>query len=263
MEITSAQILMMKTGGLYRVNIENVQHVKVLPYLSVVQSVEGSYDIALGNGETMQTGTGGFFIAPSDVQQTIVHHVDKESGRMTCRWVFLDARINTAYRPEALYQFPIVLCDERKEEMNALFDRLFMTDDIWERYSIGYRLLGLLIASASPVKALPNRGVEQAVAYITGHYTEQITVKQLAEIASMSESNFFAVFKRCMGNSPLAYVNHYRLSIAADRLTETEDTVSEISYAVGISDPLYFNRLFKKTYGTSPKKYRSVYRTKK
>ena len=260
LEIAMAQILMMKKGGFYRVSNENVKHVKVLPYLSVVQSVEGSYDIALGNGKSERTGEGGFFIAPSDVQQTIVHHVNPESGKMTCRWLFIDARINTVYKPESLYQFPMVISDERRGELNALFDRLFATNDLWDNYSACYELLGALVRMATPVRAVPNAGVQNAVTYITEHYAESITVKRLAEIANMSESNFFAVFRRYMGNSPLAYINHYRLSIAADRLAETSDTVNEISYSVGIGDPLYFNKLFKKTYGMSPRRYRSMYR---
>ena len=67
LEIKSIQIEYLKKSGFYQVMNEGVKHVKVLPYLSIVQSVEGSYDIALGNGKVLQTGEGGFFVAPSDV----------------------------------------------------------------------------------------------------------------------------------------------------------------------------------------------------
>ena len=40
-----------------------VQHQKILPYLSIVQSVKGSYVIKLGNRNTEHTESGGFFIA--------------------------------------------------------------------------------------------------------------------------------------------------------------------------------------------------------
>ena len=64
LEITSVQIKFLKKGGFYAVKNENIKHKKVLPYLSIVQSMEGSYDIALGNEKAFQTGDGGFFIAP-------------------------------------------------------------------------------------------------------------------------------------------------------------------------------------------------------
>ncbi len=262
MEITNAQVKFFKKGGFYSVSNENVKHVKVLPYLSIVQSVEGSYDITLGNGEQKQTTDSGFFIAPAGVQQTIVHHVNKKSGKMTCRWVFIDIEVNKAFSLDSLYQFPVVVNDERKKELNMLFDRIFATNDIWENYSDCYKLLGYLIQMATPIKNEPHQGVQNAVAYITEHYAGPISVTTLANISNMSESNFYAVFKKHIGASPIAYLNHYRLSVAADKLTQTDRTVSEISYSVGINDPLYFSKLFKRIYGMTPKGYRSVYQSK-
>ncbi len=258
MEITGAQIKIFKKGGFYSANNEGVKHIKVLPYLSIVQSVEGSYEIALGNKEAVQTENGGFFIAPSNIQQTIVHHVNEKSGKMTCRWIFIDAEVNKAFPLDSLYQFPIVVKDDRKKELNILFDRIFATSDIWQNYSDCYALLGYLLQMATPIKTEMHQGIQRAIAYITEHYTERISVKTLANISNMSESNFYAAFKKDIGNSPIAYLNHYRLSVAADNLTQTDRTVSEISYSVGINDPLYFSKLFKKIYGMTPKKYRSV-----
>lgn len=260
LEITNVNIKFFQKNGFYSVCNENVKHVKVLPYLSIVQSVEGSYDIALGNGEQEQTGDGGFFIAPAGVQQSIVHHVNKKSGKMTCRWIFIDVEANKSFPLDSLYQFPVVLNDNRKNELNILFDRIFATNDIWENYSDCYKLLGYLLQTATPKKNEPHQGIQNAIAYIAEHYTEQITVKALANISNMSESNFYAAFKKQLGASPVAYLNHYRLSVAAEKLVQTDSTVSEISYSVGINDPLYFSKLFKKTYGMTSKKYRSVYR---
>ena len=106
MEIRKAEIKYLKKDGFISDSNINVKHVKVLPWLSVVQSVEGSYDITLGTGRKEQTGDGGFFIAPSGVQQTIVHHVNSESGRMKSRWLFIDVEINNAYKLDSLYKFP-------------------------------------------------------------------------------------------------------------------------------------------------------------
>ncbi len=260
MKITSAQIRFFKKAGFYSVYNENIKHVKALPYLSIVQSVEGSYDIALGNGISQQTKDGGFFIAPSNVQQTIVHHVNPKSKKMTARWVFLGVEINKAFSLDALYQFPVVVNDDRKNELNMLFDRLFATDNVWENYSDCYKLLEYLIQMATPTQTEMHPGIQCAVAYMMEHYTERITVEALANTATMSTSNFYAAFKKNMGCSPIAYLNHYRLSIAADMLIDTDQTVSDISYFVGINDVQYFSKLFKKIHGKNPKEYRSVYK---
>lgn len=262
MEITSAQTKYLKKGGFFSVNNEGVKHVKVLPYLSIVQSVEGSYDIALGRGNTLQTGDGGFFIAPSNIHQTIVHHVNKKSGKMSARWIFIDVEINKSFSLDTLYRFPVVVNDDLKKELNTLFDRIFETDDIWQNYSDCYTLIGLLVKIATPIPNKMHIGIQTAVAYINENYRDEITVKALATLANMSEPNFYSVFKKQMGISPIAYLNNCRLSIAADRLTDTSDPISEISYSVGINDALYFSKLFKKIYGMPPKEYRFMYQNK-
>ena len=88
---------------------DGVQHIKVLPFLSVVQAVEGSYDIQLDNGTTYNTGNGGFFIAPSNAQQRIVHNTDRSSKKMIYRWIFIKIKINDIYDFDEKFRFPTIL----------------------------------------------------------------------------------------------------------------------------------------------------------
>lgn len=260
LEIKQAEIRYFKKSGFTSDSVENVRHVKVLPYLSVVQSVDGSYDITLGNGEKQQTGNGGFFIAPSEIQQTIVHHIDPKSGRMTCRWLFIDVEINKAYKLDSLYCFPVVIDDPVKKELNELFDVLFATDDLWENYSYCYKILGLLLKSSTLSKNYITPAIQNAVDYMVNNFASQIDVNKLANIANMSESNFYATFKKQFKTTPIAYLNHYRLSLAAEKIMESDRALYEICSGVGIADPLYFSKLFKRTYGMTPREYRLLHR---
>ena len=260
LEIKNAEIRFFKKDGLHSSSNEGIKHIKVLPYLSIVQSVEGSYDITIGDGKTYKTGDGGFFIAPARVRQTIVHHVNKESGKMLCRWLFIDVRINNSYTPEELYRFPTVLDENSREKMNLLLDELFGSDDFWENQASCHKILGLLFKVSEPSGARRESGIQDALDHIAKYYRSSITVSELSKISKMSESNFYAVFRRRMGCSPIAYLNYYRLSLAADLLTETDTAIGEAGYSVGISDPLYFSKLFKRVYKSSPKEYRLLYR---
>ena len=260
LEIKNAEIRLLKRGTFTFVSDQPVRHVKVLPYLSIAQAMEGSYEISLGGSKAEQTGEGGFFIAPAGIEQTIVHHPDPKSGKMRCRWLFIDVEINKAYKLDTIYRFPTVVKDDKKAEWNRLFESLFSTERIWEVHSICYKLLGHLEQMGTPVVKPLNHGMEAVTSYMREHYTENITVKKLASVANMSASNLYAAFKKQCGTSPVSYLNHYRLSIAERLLLETDDTINQISYAVGIKDALYFSKLFKKTYGVSPRDYRRSHR---
>jgi AraC-like DNA-binding protein len=104
--------------------------------------------------------------------------------------------------------------------------------------------------------------VRDAVAYITRNYSEPIRIQDLAREAHTSESNLYASFKAQLGTSPIAYLNDYRLSLAANLLEESDARIGEIADSVGIEDSLYFSRLFKRTYGTSPIEYRKMHSKK-
>ncbi|MBQ5820112.1 MAG: helix-turn-helix transcriptional regulator [Clostridia bacterium] len=257
MKITDAKIEYFKKGCLFSETWEGVKHVKTLPYLSVVQSVVGSYSIALDRAPAEDTGSGGFFIAPSGACQTIVHHLDPETRRMSCRWVFLSMDVNGGVPIDSLYRFPSVLTGESAAELNRLFDLLFSTDDLWENYACCYRMMGLLLTLAEPIEKSGSQCLQNSVSYMLRNLALPMSVSDLAVAANMSESNYYAAFRKRYGRSPMSYLNHVRLSLATDRLLQTDDAIGEIADSVGIPDSLYFSKLFKKHFGVSPREYRT------
>ena len=55
------------------------------------------------------------------------------------------------------------------------------------------------------------------------------------------------------------YLKKIRIDNAKNLLLNTENTVEDISYAVGYSDIKYFSRLFKKLTGVTPTEFRKLY----
>ena len=239
---------------------DGVRHTKVLPYLSVVQAVVGNYDIQLNKGRTYNTSDGGFFIAPSDVRQDIVHNADKERNIMVCRWVFLKIRLNNLYRIDDVFSFPEIVPGECREEMNLLFDRLFAAEDIFDEYACYYEIIRLLFRTAKEKDRKPSGYVGEALDYIKDNYRQKITVRDIAREVNLSESHLFSVFKKETGFSPITYLNNYRLSAAADLLLRDNKTIVEIADEVGICDSVYFNKLFRKNYQMAPSKYREAHK---
>ena len=248
-------------SGFNHIYNEEEKHIKVLPYLSIVQATEGSYEISLENNKLELVEEGGFFIAPAGVKQTIIHHINNATCKMSARWLFIDVSVNRSHKIDHLYKFPLVITSELKQKLNDLFNELFIAQNELKKYACCYNILDFITLNATPTSKKIAPSIQQAMTYLIEHYNTNVTIKKLAHIANMSESNFYLVFKKQYGCSPISYLNHYRLSIAANMILNDNKNISEISYSVGINDPLYFSKLFKKTFGISPRDYKQTYTT--
>lgn len=103
---------------------------------------------------------------------------------------------------------------------------------------------------------MSEKRVQIILDYLHTHYNEKITIKDLAETASISKTEVLRCFKNIIGISPINYLNSYRLQKAAYLLTTTSKTVQEIAGECGFDDNSYFSKLFKKKYNTTPHNYR-------
>jgi signal transduction histidine kinase/ligand-binding sensor domain-containing protein/DNA-binding response OmpR family regulator len=83
-----------------------------------------------------------------------------------------------------------------------------------------------------------------------------LNIDFLASELGMSRTVFFNKLKSLTGFSPVEFVREVRFERAAEYIRDTQLTVSEISYRVGIEDPRYFSRCFKQKFGTTPSEYR-------
>lgn len=93
--------------------------------------------------------------------------------------------------------------------------------------------------------------------YIKENYTEQLTVKDMAEQLNFSEYHFMRFFKKHLGVTCIEYINNYRLDIAAKKLSTTNHSIMEIALETGFNNISYFNKLFKEKFKLTPKEFRS------
>jgi len=63
-------------------------------------------------------------------------------------------------------------------------------------------------------------------------------------------------FKNGVRTAPFVYLNRYRLHIAKDLLTDTMRPVTDIAETVGFESISYFDRMFKRAFGMTPKEMR-------
>lgn len=94
--------------------------------------------------------------------------------------------------------------------------------------------------------------------YIHTHYASELSLEELARLSYYSPSHFMRFFKQHMGMSMVSYIHHYRLNVAASLLRAADHKIAEIALLTGFSNLSYFNRLFKETYGMTPRAYRQL-----
>jgi AraC-like DNA-binding protein len=101
--------------------------------------------------------------------------------------------------------------------------------------------------------------VEQLRQDLQLNLEEHFNFEEWAEQHHMSYSTFRRKWIRVVGEPPQKSLISMRINQAKLLLVETHVSISEISHRVGIQDPLYFSRTFKKMVGTSPKGYRKEF----
>jgi AraC-like DNA-binding protein len=98
-----------------------------------------------------------------------------------------------------------------------------------------------------------------AIQYIQSNIQGNFNLKDLSNKSCMSATNFYRLFKRELGMSPIAYILNQKIKYAKSLLKEKGMNISEVSYASGFDDANYFTRLFKKYEGVTPSQYQMMH----
>lgn len=143
-------------------------------------------------------------------------------------------------------------CPEHELEPYALLvrSRLFMVWNLMYHHGKSNR--------KNPVEE--NASFERlapVVKYMKENYAYEITLADLAQIIPMSEGQFCRVFKQHMKMSPMQYLLRYRILQSCHLLQETDKKIGEIANLAGFNNISYFNKVFLKIIGCTPKEYRS------
>lgn len=92
--------------------------------------------------------------------------------------------------------------------------------------------------------------------YVQEHYAEEISIKQIAESALISESECLRCFRNTIGTTPIRYLKLYRIQKAAELLKNTKEKIVDIGIQCGFQDMSYFAKAFRNIYGCTPSEFR-------
>ena len=93
--------------------------------------------------------------------------------------------------------------------------------------------------------------------FIHDHYPEKITVSEIAQSVSVSESECLRCFRSTVQLPPNQYLRQYRIRQAENLLASTEEKISAVAHACGFDDLSFFAKTFRDLKGVSPSDYRN------
>lgn len=181
------------------------------------------------------------------------------------------------------YILPIASCDSLPyivfhrnnpvyTEINALIHTIYqqMTDQdpcyemavqrginrIFEFISLNFDTLPK--TEATRIQIAQQIRFQKMMTYIYDHYSESVTLEDIAKAADVSRSEAGRCFQTYMGCSPIDALIRYRLQTAHRLLNNETLSLQEISFLCGFNSANYFSRQFKKVYGCAPGQNRKL-----
>lgn len=199
------------------------------------------------------------------VSDTYVFHMNFLGAGMgdICSLQYLSPLTNQTLVP------PFVIEKEHPLYKDAL-DLFTEIDDAWNTKKPGYelviksgllRLIVLLLPYCTESSKVPVIQTEHtfklktALEYIAMHYTENISIGDVAAACYFSEYHFMRFFKKHVGMSCFDYIKNYRLEKAVELMNEEGMSILDASLSAGFRNLSYFYRAFKEKYNMTPKEW--------
>jgi ligand-binding sensor protein/AraC-like DNA-binding protein len=103
---------------------------------------------------------------------------------------------------------------------------------------------------------LDNPILKPAIDYIKSHYARPIGLDEMAALCRISPSYFSKLFNQHQGENFAAYVNRVRILRARELLLDSAKPITAIALQLGFEDSGYFDKVFKKLIGCTPREFR-------
>lgn len=235
---------------------------RILNELQFVLIIEGE-----GVFETKETGKkkisegDGFWLFPGVWHR----YKPKKKTGWTEYWVGFSGKLSKEFLSNGFFNInqPIIHKCKRTTTL-GYFDSLFK---LFVHEPFGYQRLASgiciqLMAELYNIQQISDREdslntmVSRAKHIMYKQIDQTIDLKEVANEFGVSYSKFRADFKKQTGTSPLQYFLLLKLEKSKDLLLQTNKTQKEIAYSLGFESDYYFNRLFKKKMGMTPKDFR-------
>ncbi|MFC3802570.1 response regulator [Cohnella sp. GCM10012308] len=105
--------------------------------------------------------------------------------------------------------------------------------------------------------ALNSSVIDQIIVYVSRNIEDELTLQTISDKFAINPSYLSRVFKAATNQGFVKYVTGLKIDKAKELLEHGALEIADIAHGLGFSDQQYFNRVFKKTTGTTPNEWRT------
>ncbi len=244
------------------------------PECEIIRILEGSFQFTI-DGKTITAASDDILFLPGGtlhggnpydcVYECIVFDLKLLLGNnKLCR-----KQINQLMRGELIVDLNLSAHkDVLKNSVNVLFRAMSEKQPGYEFLTQGslFMLLGLVFEkqyysinnAPTNTSALQLNRFKDVLQYIEEHYTEALTLEQMANVAGLSPRYFCRFFRKMTRYTPTEYLNYYRIECACEQLSETNLAITEVALNCGFNDISYFIKVFHKAKSITPRQYKNL-----
>lgn len=156
------------------------------------------------------------------------------------------------------------------EELDRIVDCYYRKDTLWNSQCYGHLLeMYTLLANGDPSLIRDEEGrterfidsplLNSAMIFMDEHYSEDISLEDVATFAGFSKSYFSRTFKAFTGVPFTEYLTQKRLDAATNELIYTTMPIGEVARKTGFGGITTFNRIFHQRCHCTPTQFRNMY----
>jgi len=166
----------------------------------------------------------------------------------------------TGKEDSPLFSTPVIKQSDIFHSLLRLHIKLEHTNSALEQESEFISVMARLIArhASADITSLPfiseHRYIKIAREYLESHYTENVSLRQLASISNISPFHLLRTFHEEIGLPPFEYQTQLRIS-HAKKLLRDGWSIAETAAESGFADQSHLTRHFKRIVGITPGKY--------
>ncbi len=203
------------------------------------------------------------------VPEGVIHHTAYRDGIHSRKLLYCSRSVIPSSVAQKLSSMLYLYRNESIScEIKKIFDDIEKESSLSDDFSNGViaakvELLFFLLARNENTCSSVSEGneyVSAAIEYVRKNFRHDVRLARIAKEISVSAEHLSRMFKKETGFGFCEYLTLVRLKSAEELLiNDPSMPISEIAYACGFNDSNYFCEKFKKSYGTSPLKYRRTH----